>query len=71
MFLPYAIDNEVDYEGFPFVLYFLCGACIAVHIALYEYMPGNVREGVFYTLGYKPGSDAPACKLPTKKGGGS
>ena len=27
--------------------------------------------GVFYTLGYKPGSDAPACKLPTKKGGGS
>ncbi len=54
MFLPYAIDNEVDYEGFPFVLYFLCGACIAVHIALYEYMPEGARESIFYTLGCVP-----------------
>lgn len=54
MFLPYAIEDEVDYEGFPYVLYFLCGAYLAVHIALYEYMPGSVREGVFYSLGCVP-----------------
>jgi membrane associated rhomboid family serine protease len=54
MFLPYAIDADVDYTGRPWVVWTVCAACLAVHVGVYYAIPELVRTDLFYRYGCVP-----------------
>ncbi len=54
MFFPYAIDDEQDYEGCPYLVYFFIIVYIGSYYATYKYMSEQERENIFYTLGCVP-----------------
>lgn len=54
MFLPYAIEDDVEYSKQPVLVYSFCAIYLAAHILLYHFFTKFMREDVFYNFGCVP-----------------
>lgn len=54
MFFPYQIEEEIEYEGTPLLVYTFCAVYIIAHIGFSDYIPEYFRQDIFYNFGCVP-----------------